>query len=101
MKHSINYPWPVLLSVACSGAKRHYSCRDPDLINHALNKTSNAKRREVSCKKAFGLVPTSIRFMSESESWLFFFVLRPRQTETSDTLNKRKSNDLYYVCVED
>lgn len=51
-------------------------------------------------KTAFGLIPTSIRFMSESESWLFFFVLR-RQTETSDTLNKTKSNDLYYVCVED
>lgn len=52
-------------------------------------------------KTAFGLIPISIRFMSESESWLFFFVLRPRQTETSDTLNKTKSNDLYYVCVED
>lgn len=52
-------------------------------------------------KTAFGLISTSIRFMSESESWLFFFVLRPRQTETSDTLNKTKSNDLYYVCVED
>ena len=52
-------------------------------------------------KTAFGLILTSIRFMSESESWLFFFVLRPRQTETSDTLNKTKSNDLYYVCVED
>ena len=52
-------------------------------------------------KTAFGFIPTSIRFMSESESWLFFFVLRPRQTETSDTLNKTKSNDLYYVCVED
>lgn len=81
----------------------HYSCRDPDLISHALNKTRNAKQREVSCKKAFGLIPTSIRFMSESESlesWLFFFVLR-RQTETSDTHNKTKSNDLYYVCVED
>ena len=52
-------------------------------------------------KTAFGLIKTSIRFMSESESWLFFFVLRPRQTETSDTLNKTKSNDLYYVCVED
>lgn len=52
-------------------------------------------------KTAFGLIPKSIRFMSESESWLFFFVLRPRQTETSDTLNKTKSNDLYYVCVED
>lgn len=51
-------------------------------------------------KTAFGLIPTSILFMSESESWLFFFVLR-RQTETSDTLNKTKSNDLYYVCVED
>lgn len=52
-------------------------------------------------KTAFGLNPTSIRFLPESESWLFFFVLRPRQTETSDTLNKTKSNDLYYVCVED
>ena len=57
MKHSINYPWPVLLSVACSGAKMHYSCRDPDLINQALNKTRNAKQREVSCKNGIWPYP--------------------------------------------